>query len=161
MQTPPNPENSHLLSLVSKAHQPALMRAIEFQQNPSQQTAEAVAAVMDELFEIKQNMRKRDNVIKELDDVIKFAVRSTVAFPSTQKFFDVKPAHKVGKITEPVKMLSRLMQIFEDPMDFSSCIDFNYNKLKELMGKQFIRENSDIISETESAPAVFLQKFGE
>ena len=52
-------------------------------------TAEAVAAVMDELFEIKQNMRKRDNVIKELDDVIKFAVRSTAAFPSTQKYFDV------------------------------------------------------------------------
>ena len=124
-------------------------------------TAEAVAAVMDELFEIKQNMRKRDNVIKELDDVIKFAVRSTVAFPNTQKYFDVKPAHKVGKITNPTAMLSRLMQIFNDPMDFSSCIEFNYNRLKDLMGEQFIKENADIISETESAPAVFLQKVGE
>ena len=151
-------EKAHLLSLVSAGHRTALTKAIEFQQNPTQETAEAVAEVMDGLFEIKMNMKKCDGVIKELDDVIKFAVRSTVAFPTTQKFFDVKPAHKSGKIKNPIEMLSRLMKIFNDPMEFSSCIEFNYNNLKNLMGDRFIEENADLIIETETAPAVYLQK---
>lgn len=43
-------KNEQILSLVSKAHQPALQKAIEFNENPTQQTAEAVAQVMNELF---------------------------------------------------------------------------------------------------------------
>ena len=151
-------EKSHLLSLVSAAHRGALMKAIEFHLNPTQETAEAVAEVMGELFEIKMNMKKRDGVIKELDDVIKFSVRATSTFSTTQKFFDVKPAHKSGKIKNPIEMLSRLMKIFNDPMEFSSCIEFNYNNLKNLMGDRFIEENADLITETEAAPAVYLQK---
>ena len=50
-------KNEQILSLVSKAHQPALQKAIEFNENPTQQTAEAVAQVMNELFEIKHNRR--------------------------------------------------------------------------------------------------------
>ena len=101
-------KNEQILSLVSKAHQPALLKAIEFKENPTQQTAEAVAQVMNELFEIKQNMRKRDEVVTHLDYVIKYAIRATIDFPSTRQFFDVKTAHKNGKITKPEEMLKRL-----------------------------------------------------
>ena len=152
-----NPENEKLLSLVSKSHQNALLRAIDFSENPSQETAEAVAQVMGELYEIKQNMKNRDATIKRLDDVIKFAVRSTFAFPNTQKFFDVKSARKTLKISDSAEMLSRLMKIFDDPMDFSSCVEFNFTHLKDLMGDDFIKANADIITETESLPAVFVR----
>ena len=151
-------KNEQILSLVSKAHQPALQKAIEFNENPTQQTAEAVAQVMNELFEIKQNMQKRDEVITHLDYVIKYAVRATMDFPSTKKYFDVKPSHESGKITNPEEMLSRLMQHFNHLQDFASCIDFNYNNLKKLMGDKFIEDNSDIISEKEAAPAVYMRK---
>ena len=156
-----NIKNEQIMTLVSKAHQPALLKAIEFNENPTQQTAEAVAQVMNELFEIKQNMRKRDEVITHLDYIIKYAVRATIDFPSTKKFFEVKTAHKSGKITNPEEMLSRLMKHFNTPQEFASCIDFNYNNLKKLMGDSFINENSDIISETEAAPAVYLRKDSE
>ena len=153
------PENlPALLPLVSAAHQPALQRAIDFMQNPTQQTAEGVAAVMSELFEIKQNMRNRDEKIKQLDDVIKFAVRATASFPTTQHFFNVKPARHVGKIENSAEMLRRLLEIFENPMDFSSCVEFNFNALLDLMGDKFIKENADIISERDCESAVFLQK---
>jgi hypothetical protein len=153
------PENlSALLPLVSRVHQPALQQAINFMQNPTQQTAEAVAAVMGELFEIKQNMRNRDEKIKQLDDVIKFAVRATESFPTTQHFFDVKPARHVGKIENSAEMLRRLLKIFVNPLDFSSCVEFNFNALRDLMGDNFIKENSDIISERDCESAVFLQK---
>ena len=92
-------ENEQILSIVSKAHQPALQKAIEFNESPNQQTAEAVSQVMDELFEIKQNMQKWDEAVTHLDYLIKFAVRATKEFPSTKKFFDVKQAHKSVKIT--------------------------------------------------------------
>ena len=151
-------KNEQILSLVSKTHQSALIKAIEFNENPTQQTAEAVAQVMNELFEIKQNMQKRDEVVTHLDYVIKYAVRATIDFPSTKKYFDVKPAHKSGKITNPEEMLKRLMQHFNNLQDFASCIDFNYNNLKKLMGEKFIEENSDIISEKEAAPAVYMRK---
>ena len=154
-----NEEKAYLLPLVSKAHQPALIRAIEFEQNPTEQNANAVAEVMNELFEIKQHMKQRDDVIKQLDDVIKFAVRGTAKYASTRHFFDVKPSRKFGKITNSPEMLYRLLQIFDNPMDFSSCIEFNYNNLKALMGDKFIKDNADIISETEYASAVFLQKY--
>lgn len=153
-----NKKNEQILSLVSKAHQPALQKAIDFMENPTQQTAEAVAEVMNELFEIKQNMRKRDEVVTHLDYVIKYAVRATIDFPSTQKFFDVKAAHKNGKITNSEEMLKRLLQHFNNPTEFASCIEFNYNNLKKLMGDKFINDNSDIISESEVAPAVYLRK---
>lgn len=80
-------KNEQIISLVSKSHQPALIKAIKFMENPTQQTAEAVAEVMNELFEIKQNMRKRDDVVTHLDYVIKYAVRATIDFPSTKKIF--------------------------------------------------------------------------
>jgi hypothetical protein len=153
-----NKKNEQILSLVSKAHQQALQKAIDFMENPTQQTAEAVAEVMNELFEIKQNMRKRDEVVTHLDYVIKYAVRATIDFPSTQKFFDVKTAHKNGKITNSEEMLKRLLQHFNNPIDFVSCIDFNYNNLKKLMGDKFMNDNSDIISESDVAPAVYMRK---
>ena len=153
------PKNlSSLFHLVSAAHQGALQKAIDFAKNPCQETAEAVAEVRGELYEIKQNMKKREESIKPLDDVIKFAVRSTANFPSTQHFFDVKPARHIGKIENPTEMLKRLLQIFNDPMDFSSCVEFNFNSLRDLMGEKFIKENADIISERDCESAVFLQK---
>ena len=151
-------KNEQIISLVSKSHQPALIKAIKFMENPTQQTAEAVAEVMNELFEIKQNMRKRDDVVTHLDYVIKYAVRATIDFPSTKKYFDVKSAHKNGKITNSEEMLKRLLQHFNNPIDFASCIEFNYNNLKKLMGDKFINANSDIISESEVAPAVYMRK---
>ena len=154
-------KNEQILSLVSKSHQPALIKAINFMENPTQQTAEAVAEVMNELFEIKQNMRKRDDVVTHLDYVIKYAVRATIDFPSTKKYFDVKSAHKNGKITNSEEMLKRLLQHFNNPIDFASCIEFNYNNLKKLMGDKFINANSDIISESEVAPAVYMRKDSE
>lgn len=158
MSVTPKKILSDLLPLVSSAHQPALQKAIDFMQNPTQQTAEAVAAVMGELFEIKQNMRNRDDRIKQLDDVIKFAVRATESFPTTQYFFDVKPARHVGKIENSAEMLRRLLKIFENPLDFSSCVEFNFNALRDLMGDKFIKENADIISERDCESAVFLKK---
>lgn len=154
-------KNEQIISLVSKSHQPALIKAIKFMENPTQQTAEAVAEVMNELFEIKQNMRKRDDVVTHLDYVIKYAVRATIDFPSTKKYFDVKSAHKNGKITNSEEMLKRLLQHFNNPIDFASCIEFNYNNLKKLMGDKFINANSDIISESEVAPAVYMRKDSE
>ena len=152
----PNPENEKLLSLVSKSHQNALRLAIDFSENPSQETAEAVAEVMGDLYEIKQNMKNRNAVIKRLDEVIKFAIRNNAEKEITKQFFDVKPPRRIGKIENPVEMLSRLMKIFDDPMDFSSCVEFNFNHLKDLMGDDFIKANADIITETEYEAAVYL-----
>lgn len=56
------------------------------------------------------------------------------------------------------EMFGRLMQVFDEPTKFSSCIEFNYKKLMNFMGEQFIKENADIISVTEYAPAVYLHK---
>lgn len=152
-----NPENEKLLSLVSKSHQNALRLAIDFSENPSQETAEAVAQVMGELYEIKQNMKNRNAVIKRLDEVIKFAIRNNAEKEITKQFFDVKPPRRIGKIVNPVEMLSRLMKIFDDPMDFSSCVEFNFNHLKDLMGDDFVKANADIITETEYEAVVYLQ----
>ena len=112
---------------------------------------------MGELYEIKQNMKNRNTVIKRLDEVIKFAIRNNAEKEITKQFFDVKPPRRIGKIENPVEMLSRLMKIFDDPMDFSSCVEFNFNHLKDLMGDDFIKANADIISETEYEAAVYLQ----
>lgn len=151
-------KNEQILSLVSKAHQPALQKAIDFMNNPTQQTAEAVTQVMNELFEIKQNMRKREDVVTHLDYIIKYAVRATIDFPSTQKFFDVKEARKNGKIKNTEEMFKRMLQHFNNPLDFVSCLEFNYNNLKKLMGEKFMEENSDLISEIDVAPAVYMKK---
>ncbi len=151
-------KNEQILSLVSKAHQPALQKAIDFMNNPTQQTAEAVAQVMNELFEIKQNMRKREDVVTHLDYVIKYAVRATIDFPSTKKFFDVKEARKNGKIKNTEEMFKRMLQHFNNPIDFVSCLEFSYNNLKKLMGEKFMEENSDLISEIDVAPAVYMKK---
>ena len=151
-------KNEQILSLVSKAHQPALQKAIDFMNNPTQQTAEAVAQVMNELFEIKQNMRKREDVVTHLDYIIKYAVRATIDFPSTKKFFDVKEARKNGKIKNTEEMFKRMLQHFNNPLDFVSCFEFNYNNLKKLMGEKFMEENSDLISEIDVAPAVYMKK---
>lgn len=151
-------KNEQILSLVSKAHQPALQKAIDFMNNPTQQTAEAVAQVMNELFEIKQNMRKREDVVTHLDYIIKYAVRATIDFPSTKKFFDVKEARKNGKIKNTKEMFKRMLQHFNNPLDFVSCLEFNYNNLKKLMGEKFMEENSDLISEIDVAPAVYMKK---
>ncbi len=151
-------KNEQILSLVSKAHQPALQKAIDFMNNPTQQTAEAVAQVMNELFEIKQNMRKREDVVTHLDYIIKYAVRATIDFPSTKKFFDVKEARKNGKIKNTEEMFKRMLQHFNNPLDFVSCLEFNYNNLKKLMGEKFMEENSDLISEIDVAPAVYMKK---
>ena len=55
-------------------------------------------------------------------------------------------------------MMKRLLQKFNNPMDFSSCVKFDGKKIEELLGVDFIFENSDIISEYEYAPAVYLRK---
>ena len=149
---------SVLLNLVSVSHQPALQRAIEFAKNPSPESAKSVSEVMDELYEIKQNMKKRDDKIKKLDALIKYSVRATSEFASTKKFFDVKKAKKVYKIENPTELLKRLLKIFDDPEDFSSCIEFNFKNLVDLMGEKFVEENSDVISVKEYEPAIYLQK---
>ena len=147
-----------LLKLVSLKHQPALQKAIDFAKNPTQETAESVVEFMEDLFEIKQNMKKREQAIKPLDDIIKFAVRSTAKFPKTQHFFDIKPALRIGKVENSTEMFSRLLKLFSNPMDFSSCVKFDFNALKNLMGDNFIKDNSDIISEKIHESAVCLHK---
>ena len=99
-----------------------------------------------------------DEIKKRLDEIIKFVIRENADNANAKQFFDVKAPLHVGKITKLVVMLSRLMQIFDDPLDFSSCIEFNFKNLKDLMGDEFIKANADIITETEYAPAVYFRK---
>ena len=103
-------------------------------------------------------MRKREDVVTHLDYIIKYAVRATIDFPSTKKFFDVKEARKNGKIKNTEEMFKRMLQHFNNPLDFVSCLEFNYNNLKKLMGEKFMEENSDLISEIDVAPAVYMKK---
>ena len=91
-----------------------------------------------------------DEIKKRLDEIIKFVIRENADNANAKQFFDVKAPLLV--------MLSRLMQIFDDPLDFSSCIEFNFKNLKDLMGDEFIKANADIITETEYAPAVYFRK---
>ena len=140
---------------VSEEHREAVLRAIEFERNPDEQTALYVCEVMPELYAIKQNFKMQESIHKRLDEIIKFAIRKNADNENTKQFFDVKKPLHVGKITNPIEMLSRLMQIFDDPMDFSSCVEFNFKNLKDLMGDDFIKDNSDIIDERDYAPAVY------
>ena len=152
------PDNMALARSVPPEQREAVLRVLEFECNPTEENAEYVCEVMDILFKIKQEMKEKEALSKRLDEVIKFAIRKTADRKSTKQFFDIKAPLVVGKIEKPVEMLSRLMQIFDDPMDFSSCIEFNYNHLLDLMGEKFVEDNSDIISVKEFAPAVYMQK---
>ena len=136
----------------------AVLRALEFEKNPSKENAAYVLEVMDTLFTIKQEIKEREAINKKLDETIKFAIRKTANSETTKQFFDIKPPIVVRKIEKPLEMLSRLMQIFDDPMDFATCVEFNYKHLVDLMGEEFIADNFDIISEKEYAPAVFMKQ---
>lgn len=142
---------------VPEEHREAVLRALEFERNPNEQNANYVCEVMSELYSIKKQLRKQDAIYKRLDEVIKYAIRNNANNFNTKQFFEVKKPLHIGKITNPVEMLSRLMQIFDDPLDFSSCIEFNFNNLRDLMGDEFIIANADIISETNYAPAVYMK----
>lgn len=142
---------------VPEEHQEAVLRAIEFERNPNEQNANYVCEVMPELYSIKQQLKKQEAIYKRLDEVIKYAIRNNANNALTKQFFAVKKPLHVGKITDPLKMLTRLMEIFDNPLDFSSCIEFNFNNLRDLMGDEFIMANADIISETNYAPAVYMK----
>ena len=149
---------STLFSLVSVSHQAALQRVINFAKNPSPELAESVSEVMRELYEIKHNIKNRDKKKKKLDTLIKYAVRATSQFSNTKKFFDVRKPLRIYKIERPIELLHRLLQVFDDPEDFSSCVEFNFKNLVDLMGEKFIEENSDIISVKEYESAIYLKK---
>ena len=142
---------------VPEEQREAVLRVLEYKRNPTEENATYVCEVMETLFKIKQDMKQQSSVKKQLDEIIKFAIRSNADKAITKQFFDIKPPLHIGKITNPAEMLSRLMQIFDDPMDFASCIEFNFAHLKDLMGDDFVKANADIITETDYAPAVYLQ----
>ena len=149
-------DDTTLAFSVPEEQREAVLRALEYERNPTEQNAEYVCEVMEMLFKIKQDMKQQDSIKKRLDEVIKFAIRNNASKEITKQFFDVKPPRHIGKIENPVEMLSRLMNIFDDPMDFSSCVEFNFNHLKDLMGDDFVKANADIITETEYESAVYL-----
>ena len=107
---------------------------------------------MDALFEIKNAFKHQAEIQKQIDDMIKFAVRKNSEKDIVKQYFKVAPPIHKYKIANSVEMLNRLMKIFDDPMEFSSCIEFNFKNLKDLMGEEFIKANSDIISEIEYTP---------
>ena len=148
---------SQLAMSVPEKYREVMLRALEYKNNQNAQNAEWVCEVMSELCALKRQVKEQENILKNLEDVINFAVRNTAKNENTKQFFNVKPSLHVGKVKNPVEMLSRLMQIFDDPMEFSSCIEFNFNHLRDLMGKEFIAENSDIITEKDYAPAVYFK----
>ncbi|MBR5933564.1 MAG: hypothetical protein IK002_06200 [Treponema sp.] len=147
-----------LASSLPQEQREAILRALEFERNPSEQNARYVCEVMDTLFKIKNEMKKKDDIQKRIDEVIKFAIRKNSDNPTVKQFFRVAPPFHKYKIDNPEEMFARLLKLFENPLDFSSCIEINYKKLKELMGDAFINQNSDIISDSEYMPAVFFSK---
>lgn len=144
------------MSLPENQREP-ILRALEYERNPTEENCRYVCEVMKSLLEIKSCLKERTEIQKRIDDVIKFAIRKNADRDEVKRYFEVKsPLHKY-KISDPVKLLSRLMQIFDDPMEFATCIEFNYKNLKDLMGEEFIAENSDIITETEYSPPVYMK----
>lgn len=148
-----------LVMSVPESQREAVLRALEFERNSTEKNAEYICEVMDTLYKIKQDMKRQDSIKKQLDNVIKFAIRNNADKEITKRFFDVKDARCVCKITNPSEMISRLMEIFDNPQDFSSCVEFNFKHLKDLMSEAFIKQNSDIISEMYYEPAVFMRKY--
>lgn len=139
----------------------AILRALDYERNPDEQYEQYVCEVMDTLFEIKLGLKHQVDIQKRIDEVIKFAVRKNADKDVVKQYFKVAPPIYKRRVENSVEMLHRLMQIFEDPLDFSSCIEFNFKNLKDLMGDDFITQNSDIISETEYAPAVYMQELSD
>ena len=135
----------------------AILRAIEYERNPSEQNESYVLEVMDTLFEIRKSLKKQTELQSQMDDIIKFAIRKNSEKDIVKQYFKVAPPIHKYKIDNPVEMLHRLLQVFEDPMDFSSCIEFNYKNLKDLMGDEFIKNNADIISENIYNSAVYFK----
>lgn len=157
MSTKTEFDDTTLAMYLPQNQREAILRALEYERNPNDKNCEYVCEVMDNLFEIKRNLKKQTELQNRIDDVIKFAIRNNSDREVVKKYFKVtSPVHKY-KIENPVEMLNRLMQIFDDPMDFSSCIEFNFKNLRDLMGEDFISENADLISETESKPYVYMQ----
>ncbi len=144
------------MSLPQEQREP-ILRAIEYERNPTDENCGYVCEVMENLYEIKSNLKKKMEILNRIDEVIKFSIRKNSDKEAVKKYFKVAPPFRKYKIENPVELLNRLMSIFDDPMDFASCIEFNYKNLKDLMGDDFISKNSDIISEMEYAPAVYMQ----
>ena len=144
------------MSLPQEQREP-ILRAIEYERNPTDENCGYVCEVMENLYEIKSNLKKKMEILNRIDEVIKFSIRKNSDKEAVKKYFKVAPPIRKHKIENPVELLNRLMTIFDDPMDFASCIEFNYKNLKDLMGDDFISKNSDIISEMEYAPAVYMQ----
>ena len=124
-----------LVMSVPESQREAVLRALEFERNSTEKNAEYICEVMDTLYKIKQDMKHQDSIKKQLDNVIKFAIRNNADKEITKRFFDVKDARCVCKVTNPSEMLSRLMEIFDNPQDFSSCVEFNFKHLKDLMSE--------------------------
>ena len=144
------------MSLPQEQREP-ILRAIEYERNPTDENCKYVCEVMENLYEIKNNLKKKMEILNRIDDVIKFSIRENADKDTVKKYFKVAPPIHKHKIEKPAELLNRLMDIFDDPMDFASCIEFNYKNLKDLMGNDFIEKNSDIISDIEYAPAVYIQ----
>lgn len=144
------------MSLPQEQREP-ILRAIEYERNPTDENCKYVCEVMENLYEIKNNLKKKMEILNRIDDVIKFSIRENADKDTVKKYFKVAPPIHKHKIEKPAELLNRLMDIFDDPMDFASCIEFNYKNLKDLMGNDFIEKNSDIISDIEYAPAVYMQ----
>ena len=144
------------MSLPQEQREP-ILRAIEYERNPTDENCGYVCEVMENLYEIKSNLKKKMEILNRIDEVIKFSIRKNSDKETVKKYFKVAPPIRKHKIENPVELLNRLMTIFDDPMDFASCIEFNYKNLKDLMGDEFIEKNSDIISDIEYAPAVYMQ----
>ncbi len=142
---------------VSEEHRESILRVIEFEKNPSNENANFVCEVMDDLHCLLRDLKNKEQINKRLDELIKNAIRNTADNNNTKQYFDVKKSLHLGKITNNLEMLTRLMTIFDNPLDFSSCIEFNFNNLKELMGDDFIEKNHDIIMEYDYAPAVYIK----
>ena len=147
-------DGSDLQLTLTPTQREALLRAAEFKKNPTDMNSEYVCQMMDQLYEIKLALKRITDAQKQLDELVKFSIRCNAQRKEVQQFFKVSPASCRHKINKPVEMMKRLMEIFEDPMDFASCIEFNYKNLLDLMGNTFIEENSDLITQTESQAAV-------
>ncbi|MDD7416697.1 MAG: hypothetical protein SPI86_02235 [Treponemataceae bacterium] len=147
-----------LLDFVSSEDRDIIIHLLEFEYEQNVDTSANVCSDMEKLFNLKHKLSYMTAIIGRLDSLMKFAIRKNAFEENVSKYFRVNSPLKKYRIDDSDAMMKRLLQEFNNPMDFSSCVKFDGKKIEELLGVDFIFENSDIISEYEYAPAVYLRK---